>query len=174
MKDIRRLLAMRWLATVATLALALGAVACGGSDDSSDGNAAADNGADAQGEARDIDTSTPEGQVEATVFEFVDAMRKPDPKTACSYLTPTVQDQFLVVYKKAKKCEDVVRYVAPKVYPNDPTVRDVKVSGNKATLGVVAATGDRVQALEMTKSAGRWKISDGFDQAPKDIKKKKD
>lgn len=174
MTYLRELLSARLIAVLASGVLALGAAACG-SDDSSDGGddgaAKAQGGGDDAGE-QPIDTSTPEGQVRAVLAQWTEGLQQPDPKLACSVITPKVEKQLRVIYSEGKTCEDIIRYLAPNVNKGTPEVLNVDVKGAKATMGIRSAQGDRQQTMEFTKSGGEWKISDGFGEPPKKVKAK--
>jgi hypothetical protein len=176
MKHVGKSPLLRLIAFLAVLVLGAGAVACGSSDDDSDkggdeaANAQSGTGVDGDDDGTEpIDTSTPEGQVRAVLAQWTEGLQKPDPKAACAVITPKVEEQIKFIYTKAKNCEDVVRYIAPKVNPGEPDVRSVKVAGNKATLVVRSAKGDTEQTMEFTKQGGEWKISDGFGTPPKKL-----
>jgi hypothetical protein len=176
MEQVRRLLSLRVVAVSAVIALTLGAAACGGSDDSSDGGdqaAKADAAQSDDGGSTEVDTSTPEGQVRATLLQFADGMQAGDPQKVCSVVTPAVEKQLTAYFESTKTCEAVVRKVTKGAYDGDPKVTSLKVDGDKATMTAVSATGERQQELEFVKTGGVWKISDGFRVRPEKVEQSK-
>jgi hypothetical protein len=128
----------RW-ALAAAIVVALGAVACGGSDD--DGG------------------DTPQAQVEAAFAKYSEAQRNGDVGTACSGLTPAMQEALA----RNKTCEAQMKQIG-RFLPDDfptPELVDVTVDGDTVTAKIRGNGLTNPDPFTFTKQQdGTWKISD--------------
>lgn len=118
----------------AVLALALGAGACGGSD---------------------------EEDVRATLKEWVDLDQKKDPERTCELMTPRAQAQLVGMlgsFAKADSCREVMRKSDPD--EDQYSAGEVKKSkiAIRGDLAVVSVAGDEEQRIGMRKVDGEWRL----------------
>jgi hypothetical protein len=145
---------LRAAAPIAALALALGGVGCGDSDDNDDGAAKADE----KKSAAMPGAATPQGAAEEEIFasyeDFIKAFYAKDPKGLCDTFTEQAQKTF----RQGKRtCEQQARamfVVEPS--PSRPYITKLKVNGSTAVV-YVRTKSSNTYTVPFAKEDGVWK-----------------
>ncbi len=147
----------RLVALLVSLALALGVVACGGSDeDGSD--------ADAKPTAGSAASGSEEKQIEAAFYQMQKDFYKGDGEAVCSALTKLAQKQAAglgigPVTTCAKRLAPLGKKSADQSY-RAPNIVSIKLDGDKAVVVTKKPKSDLpAQKVPYKKEDGRWKMA---------------
>lgn len=142
----------RLVMIAAAVALALGAFACGGSDDGGGGDGG--RGGDAE-------------QIESAYRGIIAAFEKGDAGAMCASMTDSTQRSIRTLSPGSRSCErtfaKLIRIDRTGNKPSPtPTEVDVKVNGARATARIAFADGQPVR-VPFAREGGRWKLDGQLD-----------